>query len=297
MLVILAAIVNLFFPWGQGCPRAIQSAVLVERAVLERELAANSERTLEERIDFWSEAFLDVPYGVDPMGEFMLPDIDPVVEMCSVDCETYVELVMALSLARNVDGFLTWLDHTRYIDGVRRSEYRYYTMALHWIPGNLKLGYMKEVLIRPSSVVERRVFPSGRWLPVHLERFAELGKNAPRGLARVRYTSLNVLREQQHRIPTPSVAFLVGARQAGNPFLITHMGFILKDKKGRHIFRHASRTPGRMRVEERSLSSYLLSLQKHFNNPENPRRAVLGLSIHRLVEPPGMPEKAQGGAE
>ncbi|MBU1242008.1 DUF1460 domain-containing protein [Myxococcota bacterium] len=293
MIMWLLTVLEFLAPWNRACPRQEQSLIPFEPAVLSRELKKNASRTLGEKVRFWSGLFLDAPYGVDPMGEEAPPDIDPNIEICTFDCETYVELVLALAFSESRADVALWLDRMRYIDGKRAVQNRYYTMALHWIPGNEKLGYLKHETIHPYAVISRPVFPKGRWWQVHRERFSMLGDNAPSGNAQIRYNSLQVLIDKEKSIPTPSLAFLVGARQTGNPFLITHMGFILKNEAGKTIFRHASRTPGRQRVEERELPEYLRNLRRFFNNPANPRRYVLGMSIYRLMDPGKPGEEAR----
>jgi hypothetical protein len=286
MILWLLTVLEFLAPWNRACPRQEQSLIPFDPAALSRELKKNASRSLEEKVRFWSGLFLDAPYGIDPMGEEAPPDIDPNIEVCTFDCETYVELVLALAFSSSRAEVPGWLDRMRYIDARRAPENRFYTMALHWIPGNEKLGYLKPELIHPYAVISRPVFPKGRWRPVHQERFRLLGDNAPSGIAQVRYNSLQVLIDKEKSLTTPALAFLVGARQTGNPFLITHMGFILRNEAGRPVFRHASRTPGRQRVEERELAEYLQNLRRFFNNPANPRRYVLGMSLYRLVDPP-----------
>jgi len=293
MIAWLLLFLEFLVPWNRICPRPEQPRIFHEPQRLSAGLTAQSARSLEERISYWSGMFLGAPYAVDPMGEGAGPDPDPVVETCAFDCETYVELVLALAFSRTPPEVTAWLDRMRYLDGRRDISSRYYTMALHWIPGNEKLGYLSPLGLRPYATVSRPVFPGGRWWPVHRERLALLGDNAPSGQARVRYNPIHVLLEQEARIPTPTLAFLVGARQIGNPFLITHMGFILTRADGRRVFRHASRTPGRLKVEERELGDYLRSLRRHFNEPANPRRYVLGMSLYRLQDPPATPEAAR----
>ncbi len=285
MVSWLLWIAAFWFPWQGGCPRQEQMlAPLTPRSVdawLQRLRSAG----LAARIDFWSRQFFDAPYVVDPLGEGEPPDMDPPLDFCRFDCETYVETVLALAFSENLQQVETWMDRMRYIDGIRDFRYRYYTMALHWIPGNEAYGYLEPVLFFPSGKVSRRIFPEGKWAPEHRGRFDQLGERAPRGIAEVPYNSLSQLLARQAEIPAPALAFLVGAPLPGNPFLIMHMGFVLDDGRGKLVFRHASRTRNRMRVEERPFGEYLRSLYKHFNDPAMPRRPVLGLRLYRIREP------------
>ena len=59
---------------------------------------------LAERIDAISEAMLERPYIADPLGEGEGTDADPLVRYDAFDCLTFVEEVLALSLAGAPEG-------------------------------------------------------------------------------------------------------------------------------------------------------------------------------------------------
>lgn len=263
----------------------VQSAWVQNPSAISAALQRLRGKDLPARLDFWSRQFFEAPYVPDPLGEDELPDMDPPIDFCRFDCETYVETVLSLAFSETVKDVMPWMDRMRYVGGIRNFHNRYYTMALHWIPGNERLGYLESFLFSPASRVSRWIHPKGRWAPEHRSRFESLGENAPHGRAEVRYNRMSQLLERQNEIPVPALAFLVSAPLPGNPFLIMHMGFVLRDANGDLIFRHASRTRGRMRVEERKLGDYLRSLHKHFNDPAMPRRPILGVSLYRIREP------------
>lgn len=285
MLSWLSWMIAFWFPWQGGCPRTVQSTFFLSLASIESALQNTMGQDVHTRIDFWSQQFLDAPYAVDPLGEAVAPDTDPLIDFCRFDCETYVETVLALAFSKTIRDVELWMNRMRYIRGIRDIRYRYYTMALHWIPGNEQLGYLESFLLSPFGRVSRFVYAQGKWAPEHKRRFSMLGENAPHGKAEVHYNSLSQLLEKQNEIPVPSLAFLVGSPLPGNPFLIMHMGLVLQRADGKKIFRHASRSRGRMRVEEREFDTYLRSLYKHFNDSNMPRRPVLGLRLYRIREP------------
>ena len=69
---------------------------------INRDLATLKNAPLLERITRWSERFLGTPYGIDPAGEGTGRDQDPLFNTCAVDCETFVEQVLALSFSKNI---------------------------------------------------------------------------------------------------------------------------------------------------------------------------------------------------
>jgi N-acetylmuramoyl-L-alanine amidase-like len=245
-----------------------------------------SKKPLIDRIDYWSKQFMGTPYVIDPLGEGEGQDPDPRFNMCGVDCETYVEQVLSLSFSKTPLQIFKWLDLMRYRGGIRKFNNRYYTMILDWIPQNLKLGYLtsgNHHLGKHLPTITKKIDPDYRWEPVFRKRFKLMGKTAPRGKASAQYVPMAMLRDKFNKIKTPAVGLLVGAKQTRNPFLITHMGIILKNSKGHMIWRHASRTRGIRKVQERLLSSYLRSVDKFFNTKR--RRFVVGMIIYTIKDP------------
>ncbi|MBN2724049.1 MAG: DUF1460 domain-containing protein [Deltaproteobacteria bacterium] len=255
-------------------------------SILDAMLFGKKSDSLEGRINFWSNFFMNVHYQADPMGEGTGIDSDPSWNPCAMDCETYVETVVALSFSHNSKEVMNWVDKTRYYEGIRKNSHRFFTMNLSWIPENVKLGYLKNVNKKITNIqgkIGHIVVPEAHWSKEWKERFVHMGKYAPRGLSMVKYIPLSELIGVFKKIPVPSVAFLVGSTQSTNPFLITHMGFILKNPEGKIVFRHASGTPGRLRVEERDLLEYLKMLKSYFGRKN--RRFILGMDIYQIIPP------------
>ena len=283
--ILLVILHQIYSPWNYCVSSdSLQSSLLLEKNQSNKLLKKLSKEKLEKRILFWSEFFKRVPYGIDPTGEGYGIDDDPIFNPCVLDCETYVEQTLALSFSENFNDVIFWLKKMRYKEGKISLKNRFYTMALSWIPGNLKIGYLyKQKLTRKRFFVSRKVFPKGKWKSVHKKRFELMGENAPKGIAKVEYIPIDVLIDKYNQVKTPAVAFIVRVKQAGNPFLITHMGLILRNKKGKLIFRHASKS--RKKVVELKLINYLLSLKKYFNDSKKPRRFVAGLAIYQIKNP------------
>jgi hypothetical protein len=56
------------------------------------------------------------------------------------------------------------------------------------------------------------------------------------------------------------------------------------EKGGRRYFRHASRSPERLRVEDRLLVDYLRMLRRYYRRKG--RRRVLGVNLTKITSPP-----------
>ncbi|MDA3863732.1 MAG: DUF1460 domain-containing protein [Deltaproteobacteria bacterium] len=244
-------------------------------------------KSLKQKIDFWSRIFLGTPYEVDPLGEAGGQDPDPLFDPCRVDCETYVEQVIALSLTSNYSQFLNKLNQMRYHGGIIDNNRRFYTILLSWLPANLKLGYLKDtshLITSKYGKISRRVAPHYKWRYKYRHRMKQMGKFAPVGLATAKYIPIGLIKERFKKIKTPAIAFLVGSKQYKNPFLITHMGLVLTNREGQVIFRHASRTRGVNQVVERKFINYVKAVDKYFNKKKK-HRFVPGMLIYSIIQP------------
>ncbi|MBU1219380.1 DUF1460 domain-containing protein [Myxococcota bacterium] len=286
---LLSLFINFFNPPAFSCKGNTNTKIseIWHSGGIDRLISNQKKFSLTTRLDFWTDFFMGTGYRADPLGETVPPDNDPLWNPCEMDCETYVEMVLALTFSQNHKEVTRWMKFMRYYDGETLYNKRFFTMNLSWIPENLKLGYMFNVNNRISkkiSRIGRIIIPESNWKTEWKNRLSLMGEKAPRGLSLIKYISVSELEDNINKIPTPSLAFLVGAVQSNNPFLITHMGFILKNKKNRLVFRHASGTVGRKRVEERDLREYLKMLKTYFG--KKTRRYILGMTIYQITEPP-----------
>lgn len=108
----------------------------------------------ESRILFFAKSLLDTPYKDRTLEEIGLERL--VVNMKEVDCTTFVEIVLALSVVDKRDkskfsDFITALQEIRYRDGIIDG----YCSRLHyfsdWIRDNEKKGLIKDISERLSS--------------------------------------------------------------------------------------------------------------------------------------------------
>src|SRR5713226_7103399 len=113
-----------------------------------------SERSAGSRIDVLSHSFLGRPYKPNPLigsadtAEVFTAALD------GFDCVTYIETVLALARASNVDDFTEWLRKIRYEQGRIQWERRNHYMTL-WIRNNIREGIVRPVAMPAIPVLSR----------------------------------------------------------------------------------------------------------------------------------------------
>ena len=94
--------------------------------------------TITERMSFYSEMFLGMPYGLTCVGDgpYALYDTKPLLTFDTTNCMVFCEDVLALSISDSYENFFNNLQQIRYKDGVIGMKTRnHYTMA-DWLPEN-----------------------------------------------------------------------------------------------------------------------------------------------------------------
>jgi hypothetical protein len=195
------------------------------------------ERCAGNRVEVLSRHFLGHSYKANPLigsadtAEVFIASLD------GFDCVTYVETILALARASNVDDFIEWLRKIRYERGRIQWERRNHYMTL-WIRNNVRKG-----IIRPVSMPAVPTLTRKRVL------------NVVPGLA-ARRTSVKcvpkpALPRLEPHLQSGDLMFFVSTRKDLDVF---HAGIIVRDGK-RVLMRHASRSEGL--VVEQELSEFL----------------------------------------
>ena len=94
--------------------------------------------TITERMSFYSEIFMGMPYGLTCVGDgpYALYDTNPQLTLDTTNCMVYCEDVLALSISDSYENFFNNLQQIRYKDGIVGMKTRnHYTMA-DWLPEN-----------------------------------------------------------------------------------------------------------------------------------------------------------------
>ena len=117
--------------------------------------------TITERMSFYSEMFLGMPYGLTCVGDgpYALYDTKPLLTFDTTNCMVFCEDVLALSISDSYENFFNNLQQIRYKDGIIGMKTRnHYTMA-DWLPENSWLLHdvAKEVAGSKAKTLTRTI--------------------------------------------------------------------------------------------------------------------------------------------
>lgn len=262
-----------------------------EEATLILEQLRNETSSLA-KIEAFSRMFVGLPYGKNgplgegPQGKY---DQDPLYRFDTFDCTTYVETIMALAQARDVDEFEDLLKNIRYEDGIIDYLKRNHFTDLQWIPNNIRNGQLIEITsdtfgknniqlaqadinfpgwLRSHKV--EQIILNGATLDERKERLSELQAEAVNYVierATVPYVSIKTLiarPELLNKVPQGSLVNFVRpnwdlTEAAGTHQNISHQGLLFWNKTKLYL-RHASTTG---KVENVLSLDYLKKFQNH----------------------------------
>ncbi len=194
-----------------------------------------------ERIDALSGLFVGVPYGEFPLGDGEKgPEPGPLFRTDAVDCQTYVETVLAMANARSLSQAKAVLTDIRYADGRPSFETRNHFTEAQWLPVNSGKGYLADEVaaLDPAAPAETLVLDRSQWTQVPaLMRLAPA--NIPDGRFTVRYLPLADVSKHAAAIAPGTILMVVREDDPARVVRITHMGFVIKGKRGT-VVRHAS---------------------------------------------------------
>lgn len=231
-----------------SAPATKDSSVL-EAAVGElTELASMQQRVLAA-----SARLLGATYVNDPLGEGPgHADADPRLRLDAVDCQTYVETVLALAAASSVEEVERRLDDLRY-DGEVGFERRHHYFEAQWITANERKGYVRPATKRwfaAETKTWNKVVTEAQWKSrPRKEHFKLPADRAPIGELNVDYIPLETFRDRAGEIPSGAIFAVVREDRAHVPHMVTHMGFVVH-RDGKSFVRHAGRSRHQRVVDE-----------------------------------------------
>ena len=198
---------------------------------------AKSQRSAGSRIEILSRHFLGLPYQSNSLiGSAGTPEVFT-LSLDAFDCVTYVETILALSIASNADEFVEWLRRIRYEQGRIAWERRNHYMT-GWIRSNVRAGTLRRMsLPGVATVVKDRRLDDVPGLPPVRARFSCVPRRAIGKLVR--------------RLQTGDLIFFASTRKQLDVF---HCGIIVRNAN-RVLMRHASRSRGG--VVEQDLNDFL----------------------------------------
>jgi hypothetical protein len=209
-----------------------------------------------DRVDAVSKLFLGLPYTAFPLGEGgKEPEPQPRFRLDGVDCQTYVETVLALINAKDRSKAEAILDDIRYWqDPISFANRAHFTEA-QWIPSLEAKGYIRDLVptIWAGAPSAELVLKRAQWSKVSfLQRL--IPAEIPEGRFPIKYLSSAEVRRRANSLEPGSIILVVRDADPKKVVRVTHMGFVVKSG-GTIKVRHAS-SAEKLVVEE-GLSSYM----------------------------------------
>lgn len=132
--------------------QAIDSKAIEQQAdssinTLYHTLNSMPKRSMAERINWFSKHFLNIQYVLGALGEGENAAYDqfPRYRIDGFDCDTYVNTVIALSLADSVQSFQHCINLMRYKDGEVNYFYRNHFTSIDWNINNQQRGVLQDI--------------------------------------------------------------------------------------------------------------------------------------------------------
>jgi len=195
------------------------------------------DRSLASRMEVLSRHFLGDSYKPNPLigsadtSEVFTASLD------GFDCVTYVETVLALARAADVDDFVQWLRKIRYEQGHIQWERRNHYMTF-WIRNNVREGILRPISTPALPILSR-------------ERVLNVVPRLAARRTRVKCLSKPAVARLAAYLQSGDLIFFVSTRKNLDVF---HAGIIVRN--GESMFmRHASRSEGF--VVEQKLSEFI----------------------------------------
>jgi len=245
---------------------------------------------LSGRIDALSRLFLGVPYTDLPLGDGDSgPEPGPLFRTDGVDCQTYVETVLAMANASSLDQAKAILTDIRYADGKPSFQTRNHFTEAQWLPANSRKGYLKDTIpaLDRRAPAETLTLVKSEWTQVPaLKRLTSA--EIPDGKYRVRYLPLEEAAKRGKDIPSGTIVMVVREHDPNRVVRISHMGFVLRSENGL-VVRHAS-TKERAVIDE----PFDAFVQRQ---TEYKKWKVVGLALARPLEASARVSKIQTAAQ
>ena len=222
---------------------------------------------LGTRVEAHSTPWLGLPYTEGPLGEAGGPDPDPVVRYDTFDCLTFVEEVLALSLATDPVNVQTVRMGLRYRGGGPTTfENRRHFMLAEWIPGTIEEGWMEDLTPSlPGAQQISRTVRDETWRTwSRRDLFPLEDARLPVGAQSFWYLPLDAAAAAVDRIPPGSVIFTLRKPLEHIPNAVTHVGITIPGEAT--TMRHATKM-GESTVRDDSLAWYIEHLSSYTNWP------------------------------
>jgi hypothetical protein len=225
--------------------------------------AAEPNARLDQRLLHVSSRFLGTPYLASPLGEGNGVDPDPTFRTDAVDCLTFVEQTLALSLARQEGEVPTLLERIRYAS-TPVYEDRNHLMEAQWLPNNIRKGFLVDVTRRyggEDTVQVRKTLNARTWTSRSSQELKLPKERQPQGTYSLNVIPLDRVMAHARKVPSGTVMVIVRDELPLKATRITHLGFVVQKGK-RTWLRHAARN-AYGRVVDEDLETFLARNSKY----------------------------------
>ena len=194
--------------------------------------------TTKDKIAVYSRLALGTPYvqgclGEGPRGAC---DKDPLMDFSRVDCMTFCEQTLALATSNNYDDAFNNLQKIRYRNGRIGFANRHHFVMADWLPHNQWL--LRNITEEKGGRLCKEMVKT-----IDRRKFAEsFGCNdtkhfPPPERIRITYLPKQYLLTISDKLKGSEIMVLITTRDG---MFAAHLGFIMKNKDGSLLFRHAS---------------------------------------------------------
>jgi hypothetical protein len=273
-----------------------------------------SNAAITTRVAQASNVFLGKPYSRDPLGEGADAqfDQDPLYRTDVFDCLTYVETVIALAEANDLQQFKKIINNIRYHDGEVSYVARNHFISVGWNPNNQHNGYLHDVTTQfsvPYKIAKTTInIPNWyRYLPLStLKMFQPISAEEAQNLlvelhdqskqvvairSAMPYLPLDELFSYQSgqkvpnnavfaEVPTASVIELVRpgwdlTKKIGTHLNVVHMGIALRTSQGLQFYEASSSKKAVIAIP---LTQYLSRYYRSNSNAE------FGINVEQILK-------------
>ncbi|WNG38734.1 DUF1460 domain-containing protein [Archangium violaceum] len=236
---------------------------------------------LKDRLLRVSERFLGTPYVHSPLGEGSGVDPDPTFRLDAVDCLTFVEQALAMSMAHSETEVPGLLERLRYAS-TPTYEDRNHLMEAQWLPNNQRKGFLVDVTRRYGGADTVRVQKTLTALTWTSRSSLALGlpkAHQPRGTYSLDMIPLDRVLEHARQVPSGTILVVLREDLPLKATRVTHLGFVVQKGK-RTWLRHARRgADGNGRVVDEDLETFLA------RNAKYDKWRVSGVSLYEPHQP------------
>ena len=217
--------------------------------------------TTKEKIAVYSRLALGTPYVHDCLGEGLKGkyDKDSLIDFSRVDCMTFCEQTLALAISKDYNDTFNNLQKIRYHNGNISFTTRNHFVMADWLPHNQWL--LRNITEEKGGTLCRDMVKT-----IDRRKFAESSgcydtkSFPPPQQISVKYIPKQYLLTISGKLKGGEIMVIITTKEG---IFASHLGFIIKNKDGSLLFRHASLTHKKVIDEPYDLLFKRLQNEQH----------------------------------